>query len=204
MKLYYSPGACSLAPHIALLEAGLPHQLVRVDLSSRRTEDGQDYEALNPKGYVPLLVLDDGTTLTEAGVVLQYIADRRLGTLAPIAGTMPRYHLMEWLNFIATEIHKGFGPLWNSKAPEATKQAARTQLGKRLGFVDTALAGKAYLTGETFTIADAYLFTVTNWSATLEVELAPFAALRAFMSRVASRAAVQKALRDEGLHRLAA
>ena len=204
MKLYYSPGACSLAPHIALLEAGLPHRLVRVDLASHKTEDGQDYHVLNPKAYVPLLVLDDGTKLTEASVVLQYIADRRPGTLAPIAGTMARYQLMEWLNFIATEIHKGFGPLWNPKTPDATRQAARAQLGKRFGFVDAALADNGLLTGETFTIADAYLFTVTNWSATLGVDLRPFASLRAFMSRVAARPAVQKALHDEGLHKLAA
>ncbi len=204
MKLYYAPGACSLAAHIALIETGLPHELVKVDLKQHRTADGHDYYALNPKGYVPLLVLDDGTHLTEAGVVLQYIADRKAGTLAPLAGTLERYHLMEWLNFIATELHKGFGPLWNASTPEATKEHARTQLGKRFAFVEQALAKHPYLAGNEFTVADAYLFVVTNWTDMLGVDTAPYPALRAFMQRMRSRPAVLQALREEGLLKAAA
>lgn len=204
MKLYYAPGACSLAAHIALVEAGLPHELVEVDLQQHRTADGHDYYALNPKGYVPLLVLDDGTRLTEAGVVLQYIADRKPGTLAPVAGTLARYQLMEWLNFIATELHKGFGPLWNAKTPEPTKEHARTQLGKRLALVEQELAKRPYLTGNDFTVADAYLFVVTNWTDMLGVDVAPYPALRAFMHRVRTRPGVLQALREEGLVKAAA
>ena len=203
MKLYYAKGACSLAPHIALLDAGLPHQLVRVDLGSHRTEDGDDYLNVNPKGYVPTLVIDAGQRLTEAAVVLQYIADRKPGTLAPEQGTFPRYQLMEWLNFIATEIHKGFGPLWHPDASDASRAPVVKQLGKRFTIVEAALAQHPFLTGERFTIADAYLYTVTNWAPTLKVDLTAWPALRAFMARVASRPAVQRALQQEGLARAA-
>lgn len=204
MKLYYAPGACSLAPHIALVEAGLPHEAVRVDLQAHRTADGQDYYALNPKGYVPLLVLDDGARLTEAGVVLQYIADRKPGTLAPEAGSLARYRVMEWLNFIATELHKGFGPLWNPGTPEATQQNARTQLGKRFAFVEQTLAKQPFLTGDAFGIADAYLFVMTNWCDLLHVDLAAYPAVRAFRERVRARPSVAQALREEGLLKAAA
>ena len=200
MKLYYAPGACSLAPHIALREANLPYTLARVDLAKHAVEDGRDYRSVNPKGYVPTLELDDSTKLTEASVVLQYIADRVPGTLAPALGTMERYRLMEWLNFIASEIHKGFGPLWDSGAPQATHTAAREKLAKRFAFVEAPLSQHAFVTGSHFTIADAYLFTVTNWSDHLQVDLARFPALRAFMTRVGARPSVRSAMREEGLH----
>src|SRR5512147_2270298 len=164
MKLYYSTGACSLAPHIALEELGLPYTAKRVDLKSHTLADGADYYAINPKGYVPVLELDDGTRLTEAAVILQYIADRKPGSLAPAFGGIDRYRLMEWLNFIATEVHKQFGPLWYPTTPDATKEAQRAKLATRFDYVAKALAGKSYLTGETFTIADAYLFTMLNWA----------------------------------------
>ena len=204
MKLYYSPGACSLAPHIALAEAGLPYTLARVDLAKHAVDDGRDYTKVNPKGYVPALELDDGSVVTEAGVVLQYIADRVPGTLAPAFGSVERYRLMEWLNFIATEIHKGFGPLWDAGAPEVTQAAAREKLAKRFGVVEHALSQHAHLTGSQFTIADAYLFTVVNWADHFKLDLSRFPALRAFMSRVRARSKVQAALREEGLLKAAA
>ncbi|MEP6655617.1 MAG: glutathione transferase GstA [Betaproteobacteria bacterium] len=199
MKLYYAPGACSLAPHIALNESDLPYELARVDLTKHTLEDGGDYYKVNPKGYVPLLVLDDGSKLTEAAVVLQYIADRRPGTLAPTPGGKERYQLMEWLNFIATEIHKGFGPLWDPSTPDATQESARAKLAKRFGTVEETLAKRAYLTGESFSIADIYLFTIANWAGMLKVDLTPFPKLQAFMARVAARPKVHAALKQEGL-----
>ena len=153
MKLYYSPAACSLAPHIALEESGLQHELVKVDLRTHKLADGTDYYALNPKGYVPLLELDNGERLTEAAVILQYIADRKPGTLAPAYGTMERYHLNEWLHFIATEIHKQFGPLWHAETPEATQATLRANLAKRFDLIAKTLAKQPYLTGSAFTIA---------------------------------------------------
>src|SRR5689334_24609312 len=164
MKLYYSPGACSYAPHIALYEAGLPFEAVKVDLRTHTLADGTDYHAINPKGYVPVLELDDGTRLTEAAVILQYIADRNPGTLAPAFGSIERYRLMEWLNFIATELHKGFGPLWKPNTPAEYKTIVVEALGKRFDIVAPVLAAQPYLTGERFTIADAYLFTILNWA----------------------------------------
>lgn len=199
MKLYYAPGACSLAPHIALAEAGLPYTLARVDLAKHTVDDGSDYRDVNPKAYVPTLELDDGTRLTEAGVVLQYIADRVPGTLAPPFGSLERYRVMEWLNFIATELHKGFGPLWDSSAPQETHDAAREKLAERFAIVELPLSSDAYLTGSQFTIADAYLFTVVSWADHLKVDLSRFPALRAFLGRVRARAKVQTALREEGL-----
>ncbi|HTP98194.1 MAG TPA: glutathione transferase GstA [Casimicrobiaceae bacterium] len=200
MKLYYSPGACSLASHIALEEAKLPYTAVKVDLAARRTADGGDYLAINAKGYVPALVLDDGGTLTENAIVLQYIADQSPGSeLAPAHGTFARYKLGEWLNFIASELHKGFGPLWNAKDPEEVKDAARRNLGKRFAYADKRLAATPFLMGDTFTVADAYLFVMLDWTDRLKVDLAPLAALKAYRARVASRPAVQKAMRDEGL-----
>lgn len=199
MKLYYAPGACSLAPHIALAEAGLPYTLARVDLAKHTVEDGRSYREVNPKGYVPTLELDDGTRLTEAGVVLQYIADRAPGTLAPAFGGLDRYRLMEWLNFVATEIHKGFGPLWDSSAPQATHASAREKLAKRFEFVERALSQQPYLTGPEFSVADAYLFTVMRWTDHFKIDLSRFPAVRAFMTRVGARPKVQAALREEGL-----
>jgi len=199
MKLYYSPGACSLAPHIALNEAGLAHDAVKVDLRTHKLADGTDYTTINPKGYVPLLETDDGTRLSEVAVLLQYIADRKPGTLAPAFGTMERYRLMEWLNFIATEIHKQFGPLWDPTTPDATKEKQRATLAKRFDYVAKTLSVQPYLTGDAFTIADAYLFTVVNWSGMLNVDLSPWPALQQFQARVAARPKVNATLVAEGL-----
>jgi len=200
MKLYYAPSACSMAPHITLREAGLAFDSDRVDLAKKQTSGGEDYLQVNPKGYVPALRLDDGGVLTEVAVLLQYIADRTPESgLAPRAGTMERYRLMEWLNFIATEVHKSFGPLWNPATPDATKEAARALIAKRLAIVEAALVGRPYLTGETFSIADAYLFTIVNWTNVHKIDLAPWSKLKEFMARVAARPKVQETMRAEGL-----
>ena len=199
MKLYFSPGACSLAPHIALSEAGLAYDAVKVDLRKHVLADGTDYYTINPKGYVPLLELDDGQRLSEVAVILQYIADRKPGSLAPVSGTMERYRVMEWLNFIATEIHKQFGPLWYPDTPEATRDKQRATLAKRFDHVSKTLAVQPYLAGDTFGIADAYLFTVLNWAGMLKVELSPWPALQKFLTRVAARPQVHAALVAEGL-----
>ena len=201
MKLYYSPAACSLAPHIALEESGLSYDLVKVDLRTHKIANGADYYTINPKGYVPVLELDDGERLTEAAVVLQYIADRKPGTLAPVYGTMDRYRLNEWLNFISSEIHKQFGPLWHDDTPAATQSTQKASLAKRFGLVEQTLAKQPYLMGNTFTIADAYLFTVTRWAEPLKVDLTPFPALRQFQARVAARPKVHAALKAEHLVR---
>jgi glutathione S-transferase len=197
MKLYYAPGACSFAPHIALVEAGIPAETIKVDLRTHKLADGTDYYTISPKGYVPLLELDDGTRLTEVAVLLQYIADRKPGTLAPPFGTIERYHLMEWLNFIATEIHKGFGPLWYPDTPQATKDKAIATLGKRFDIVAATLARHPFLTGDKFTIADCYLYTVLNWTKFLKVDIAAWPAIGAYMERVGGRASVQEARRIE-------
>jgi glutathione S-transferase len=199
MKLYYSPAACSLAPHIALEEAGLPYDLVKVDLRTHEFANGTDYYTINPKGYVPVLEFDDGARLTEAAVILQYIADRRPGTLAPAYGTMERYRVNEWLNFIATEVHKQFGLLWHAETPAAAQATQRATLAKRLAMIEKTLAKQPCLTGDAFTIADAYLFTVARWSAALKVDLTPFPALRQFQARVAARPKVHAALKAEHL-----
>ena len=199
MKLYYSPGACSLAPHIALVESGLPFTSVKVDLRTHKLADGTDYYAINPKGYVPLLELPDGERLSEVAVILQYVADRKPGTLAPAFGTMARYRVMEWLNFVATEVHKQFAPLWYPTTPEATKEAQRAKLASRFDLIAKTLAAQPYLTGETFTVADAYLFTVVNWAGTLKIDLAPWPALQAFQARVAARPKVRETMKAEGL-----
>ena len=199
MKLYYAPGACSLAPHIALAEAGLPADIVRVDLKSHTLPDGTDYHAVNPKGYVPVLELDDGTKFTEVAVLLQIIADRKPGALAPEVATMERYRLNEWLNFIATEIHKGYGPLWHPELGEPAVAAATTTLKKRYAIVEAQLGKTPYLAGSDFTIADAYLFTVTNWSNFLKLDLSGFPKLQDFLKRVAARPGVLAAMKAEGL-----
>ena len=199
MKLYYSPGACSLAPHIALQEIGLPFTAVKVDLKAHKLEDGTDYYTINPKGYVPMLEISGAEKLTEAAVLLQYIADRKPGELAPVFGTMERYRLMEWLNFIATELHKQFGPLWYPTTPDATKEAQRKKLATRFETLSKTLAKQLYLTGDKFTIADAYLFTVLNWAGMLNVDLGPFPVLRDYIARVAARPKVQQAMKAEGL-----
>jgi glutathione S-transferase len=199
MKLYYSPGACSLAPHIALAELGVPFSTVKVDLRAHKLADGTDYFAINPKGYVPLLELDDGTRLSEVAVILQYIADRKPGTLAPAFGGIERYRTMEWLNFIATEVHKQMSPLWYPTTPDATREAQRQKLATRFELLAKTLATQPYLTGERFSIADAYLFTILNWAAMLKVDLAPWPVLGRYLERVAARPAVRAALLAEGL-----
>lgn len=204
MKLYYAPAACSLAPHIALSEAGLPHELVRVDLRTHTLPDGTDYRTINPKGYVPVLELDDGTRLTEVAVILQYIADRAPGTLAPAFGSMERYRVMEWLNFIATEVHKGFGPLWKPDTPADYRTRVIATLGTRFDYLAPVLAKKPFLTGDRFGIADAYLYTILNWAKILKVDLAGWPALGQFLDRVSARPRVQDALREEHLLKAAA
>ena len=204
MKLYYAPGACSLAPHIVAREAGIPLGLEKVDLSSHTTETGANFRSINPKGYVPAIALDDGSVLTEAGAIIQYLADQRAGSgLAPANGTLDRYRLIEWITFISSEIHKGFGPLWNPATPDAVKTAAKERLATRFAYLDKTLADRPFLMGDTFTIADAYLFTVVNWVNFHNVDLSPFPNLSAFQSRVASRPKVQEALVAEGLKQAA-
>src|ERR671917_2942989 len=186
MKLYYAPGACSLAPHIVAREAGLRLDLEKVDLGKGRTENGAVFADINPKGYVPALALDDGEVLTEVSALVQYLADQApQAGLAPAAGTIERYRLLEWLGFISTEIHKGFGPPWKPETPEATKAAAKANLAKRFAYLDQRLGRGPYLMGERFTVADAYLFTVTNWTNFHGLSLTEYPNLAAFMSRVA-------------------
>ena len=199
MKLYFSPGACSLAPHIALSEAGVPYTTEQVDLRKHALANGTDYYAINPKGYVPLLELDDGTRISEVAVILQYVADRKPGTLAPAFGGIERYRVMEWLNFIATEVHKQFGPLWYPTTPDATRDAQKAKLAARFDLLAQTLAAQPYLTGSAFSIADAYLFTILNWAPMLKVDLAPWPALQQYQARVAARPAVHAALVAEGL-----
>ncbi len=199
-KLYYSPGACSLSPHIALREAGLPFDLVMASTKTKKLADGSDYLAINAKGYVPLLELDDGQRLSEGPAIVQYIADQVPASgLAPAAGTMARYRLMEWLNFITSELHKGFSPLFTPGMPDEAKAMAQKKLGERLAWVDGQLAGKTYLMGDTFTVADAYLFTVAGWGKYVGVDISGLQNLSAYMGRVAARPAVQEALKAEGL-----
>jgi glutathione S-transferase len=204
MKLYYAPGACSLAAHIVAREAGIPLGLDKVDLAGQTTQGGQNYRSVNPKGYVPAVALDDGSVLTEVAAIIQYLADQGSGSsLAPANGTMERYRLIEWITFISSEIHKGFGPLWNPSTPDAVKAATKEKLATRFAYLDKILAAQPFLTGDTFTIADAYLFTVVNWTNYHHVDLSPFPHLQAFQNRVASRPKVQEALEAEGLKQAA-
>lgn len=200
MKLYYYPGACSLAAHIALRETNSDFSLVKVDLATKRTEEGEDFLSINPKGYVPALQLPDAQVLTEDQVILQYLADCQPESgLAPAAGTLERYRLMEWLAFIATELHKGFGPLWNPAIPDSIRQMALERLSQRFSYVDERLGQQPYLLGEQFTIADAYLHTVLNWTNVHRIDLSPWPRLARFQQRVGERPAVLAALRAEGL-----
>lgn len=200
MKLYYSPGACSLSPHIVLCELGLPYELVRIDLATHRTADGEDYTAINAKGYVPALHLDDGQLLTEGPAIVQYLADLKPAAgLLPPAGTLGRARVQEWLTFIGTELHKNFGALFNPSISADWRAAATANIERRLAFADQALASSDYLTGANFCVADAYLFTVVNWTRVLKIDLAAWPALAAFQQRVLTRPAVQTALREEGL-----
>lgn len=197
MKLYMSPGACSLAPHIVAREASLPIELVRVDLRAKRTASGDDYRAINPKGSVPALGLDDGTLLTEAGVLLQYLADQRPGVrLIPSAGTMDRYRLQEWLSYISSDVHKVFSPLFSPATLDAVKASAKETLGVRFTYLSKRLDGQSYLMGD-YTVADAYLFTVLRWTGLLGIDLTPWPLLKSYIDRVAERPAVKAALAAE-------
>ena len=200
MKLYYSPGACSLSPHIVALEAGLSCEIIRASTKTHQLDDGTDFYTINPLGYVPFLVLDDGQTLREGPVIAQYLADQAPEKkLLPAAGTMERYRVLEWLNFIGTELHKSFGPLFVPGTPEDYKPTVRARLRQRFEWVEQQLADKTYLLGDQFTIADAYLFTVSGWGKFVAVDLSDLPNLQAYLGRVASRPAVQTALRAEGL-----
>jgi glutathione S-transferase len=200
MKLYYSPGACSLSPHIALKESGLSFEAIAAPTKTHQLPDGTDYYTLNPLGYVPLLVLDDGTQLREGQVIVQYIADQvPAKKLAPANSTFARYKLQEWLSFISTELHRGFTPLFTPGMPEEAKTIAKTRLASRLQWLDGELASKTYLMGDTFTVADGYLFTVLSWSKHVGIDLSGRPNLGAFMGCVGTRPAVQDALRAEGL-----
>ncbi|MDN4589690.1 glutathione transferase GstA [Xenophilus aerolatus] len=200
MKLYYSPGACSLSPHIALQEAGLAFEPVMASTKSHKLQDGTDYYGINPLGYVPLLELDDGTTLREGPAIVQYIADLApTKNLAPAAGTLQRYRLQEWLTFIGTEIHKSFSPLFNPAMPEEAKTISKDKLKSRYQWLDKQLEGREFLMGEHFTVADGYLFTVTNWAKPTGVDLSSFPNVLAWHERIGQRPAVQAAMKAEGL-----
>jgi glutathione S-transferase len=199
-KLYYSPGACSLSPHIVLRESGLPFDLVMASTKTKKLADGTDFNTINPKSQVPVLELDNGQRLTEGPVIVQYIADQAPAqNLIPATGTMERYRAQEWLNFITSELHKGFSPLFNPAMPAEAKALASAKLVERLTWVDGQLVGKNYLMGDTFTVADAYLFTVAGWGKYVGVDISGLANLGAYMGRVAARPAVQEALKAEGL-----
>ena len=200
MKLYFSPGACSLSPHIALREAGIAFDLVPANMKTHTLADGTDFYGINSKGYVPLLELDDGERLSEGAAIVQYIADQAPEShLAPANGTMARYRLQEWLNFITSEIHKGFSPLFNPAMPAEAKTLAKDKLADRFKWLDSKLEGRSYLMGDTFSVADAYLFTTANWSKHVGLDISSLANLAAFLGRVAARPAVQAAMRAEGL-----
>ena len=200
MKLYYSPGACSLSPHIALHESGLAHEAIAAPTKTHQLPDGSDYYQVNPLGYVPYLVLDDGTALREGPAIVQYIADQVPDKkLAPPNGTLARYQLQSWLNFIGTELHKGFSPLFNPAMPDEAKALSKERLLGRLKWLEGELAGKTYLMGDDFTVADGYLFVVTNWAKPMGIDLSPYPNLVAYRGRVAARPAVQAAMKHEGL-----
>lgn len=200
MKLYYSPGACSLSPHIALKESGLAFEAIAAPTKTHQLPDGTDYYTINPLGYVPLLVLDDGRQLREGPAIVQYIADQvPAKQLAPANGTFERSKLQEWLNFLGTELHKGFSPLFTAGMPDEAKALVKTRLISRLKWLDGELANKSYLMGDTFTVADGYLFTVANWTKHVGIDISGLPNLNAFMARVGARPAVQDAMRAEGL-----
>jgi glutathione S-transferase len=200
MKLYFVPGTCSMSPHIVLREAGFSFELDKIDPATRRTAGGEDYLRVNPKGYVPALQLDDGQVLTEVGVILQYLADQKPETgLAPRTGTLERYRLMEWLSFVATELHKTLGPLFNPKITPEMKENRLTLLGRRLDFLAQSLGSKPFLLGDRFCVADAYLFTVLNWTRRFQIDLGKWPKIQDYLARVSSRPAVQAAMKAEGL-----
>lgn len=200
MKLYYTPGACSMAVHIVLCELGVPHELERVDLQSHTTESGENFQTINPKGYVPTLQLGDGQRLTEVAAILLYLAEHfPEGGLLPPAGTIKRFRIQEWLAFISSELHKSFGPMFRPNINADWKAALLANIERRLAYVDQALTGQDYLTGTRFSIADAYLFTIVNWATIMHIDLSRWPSLQAFQKRVAARPAVEKAMRAEGL-----
>jgi glutathione S-transferase len=200
MKLYFAPGACSLSPHIVLREAGLPFDLESVDLKAKKLKNGADYYQINPKGQVPLLALDDGEKLTEGPAIVQFIADMAPASgLIPPAGSKERYRAQEWLNFVSTELHKNFSPLFRPNTPDDYKSIARENLANRFTYVDKQLSNRSYLLGEKFTVADAYLFTMLKWAKFLSIDLTSFPNLLKFMARVGERPKVKDALQAEGL-----
>ena len=200
MKLYYAPGACSLSPHIVSREAGIDLEFERADIAQKRTESGKDFWGINPKGQVPVLEIDNGQKLTEGPVIVQYLADQKPGSgLVPAPGTIDRYRVQEWLNFVASEMHKTYGPLFRPTTPEEFKVLSREVIGRRIAWLDKELAGKQYLMGDKFTVADAYLFTVLRWSPRVGVDLSKSPNVTAYIDRVAARPKVQEALKAEGL-----
>ena len=200
MKLYYSPGACSLAPHIVLRELGLPFEAVQVDLKTHKLADGTDYYQINPKGYVPALQLDDGSLFTEGAAILQYLADRKPEAgLLGASGSMERYRAIEWLTFISSELHKGFSPLFNGDMPEAAKKIFLDKLKNRFALLDKHLASHEFLMGKKFTVADAYAFTILNWKNFLNVDLSPWKNIEAYLNRVAARPKVRETMHAEKL-----
>jgi glutathione S-transferase len=200
MKLYFTPGVCSLSPHIILRETKTPVTLVKTDIGAKHVEGGGDYRTTNPLGYVPALELDDGTILTEGPAIVQYIADKAGAThLAPANGTLERYKMQSWLNFVGTELHKGFSPLFNGEMPEAAKQIARDRLAVRFAHLDKHFASNDYLMGKTFTLPDAYAYTVLRWTVPTKIDISRYPKVVAFMKRVEARPAVQEALKAEGL-----
>lgn len=200
MKLYYLPGACSLGAHISLHETGLPFEIDKVDGATKKTAGGEDLMKLNPKGYVPTIKLDDGSIMSENGAVLQYIADQNPAAgLAPAPGTMARYRLQEWLTFVGTELHKTFGPLFRKDVAPEAKTRAFELLTRRFGYVETQLADKPYLMGDSFTVADAYMFAIVRWCGRVGYDLAPFPRLTEYFARISARPTVQAAMKAEGL-----
>ena len=200
MKLYFAPGACSLSPHIVLREAGFNFELEQVNNQEKKTKSGQDFWAVNPKGQVPVLELDNGEKLTEGPIVVQYLADQKPAAgLLPPAGSMERYRVQEWLNFITSELHKSFGPIFRPTTPEEFKNISKENLGKRFDYLDKHFAGRQYLMGDKFTVADAYLFTVLRWTARIQMDLGKWPNLKAYVDRIAARPKVQEALKAEGL-----
>jgi glutathione S-transferase len=200
MKLYFAPGACSLSPHIVLREAGAKFDMEQVDLREKKTKKGDDYWKINPKGQVPLLETDDGTLISEGPAIVQYVADKNPGAgLIPAAGSMDRYHLQGWLTHIGTELHKTYGPCFRPTTPDEYKKISKETLKAKYTGIDKALEGKQYLMGDKFSVADAYLYTVTRWAPRIEFDLSPFPNIQAFMARMNARPKVQEALKAEGL-----
>jgi glutathione S-transferase len=201
MKLYYSPAACSLAVHIALREAGIAAELVSVDLAKHQLADGSDYLAIQPRGYVPLLELDDGSRHSEASALLQYVAESNpQANLLPAPGLPERLQVLQWVTFVATELHKVFSPwLWHKETADSTRKAVKDKLASRFAELEQVLATRAFVAGDRFSIADAYAFTIVRWAPMLGMSLKAYPRLEAYLQRIAARPAVQSALQAEGL-----